>query len=858
VDTMLRTGIMNRETTPAILSIGGENIKIQSFTTDNPEKESLRKQILATNDRILPSLQSIQNGERDPDIEEIQNMGKSLKTEVSTGLESWARDVKKNDEIHTLAYADSSSKLLSINDDISSASVNSLSSSVASSTQQPTAMVADNASSYKYEGIYILDKNNKQVRLFDYTDGVDGKEELVYIDVDKDGDDDIMYRMDNSLYFKENFLKDPTFNHSSLSPQVKSWQDFLHIDNETSRLLAAPNHFEETFVTSGEVDFSFRPANFSLDNLFRFEYYDYIDRFDRINSGETPRDIRPETPIHQVDLIPELLSETVVDTTQTGFVGRQNIVSFGRGSGKATVTMNAYQAITTETNGTTPIIISEGRTVYTDAQGAIISYQRDGESEIKTLTFAKHTNYEFLKNTKIWMKSGTLYLFRESQEQKTINISDLFGMPIPAKTKVEIADSKSYLGFNYYDKSSSRLDGPGTYEYYPLGKKSAEYNVSLSIPNEWYYARLFSMDKNIKSTIASLHLLSPQKEADAEGPLINYGDVIRVPVYQTQILNLKPYIEDISGVDNVWVDMDLTKDTNGDGDVTNDKDSLDPSTAFGAKKGSTIYHLNIGPFDTLFTKKVRLFAEDGVGNVSSKDLVFTVYPPIPEIRSLTGTKISGDLSEVLKDEPVDIFRLRNNILTRIPSTSLDTAKTSANGTFSFMTNATKGIVLTQSGRTIANIDERTGKIELEDNTSFHIAVIPATSQGGPMQIQVQDSSNKPVFSEKINISPTSNIEGVSDLSVVTGTGIFVKTNDGLGFVKNALSNPNLALGGYITDADHKAIAGIAKSGDIYILDAKYKLSYTTKDSSILIRLQDSNGAAVADIWYKIDAEYIIK
>lgn len=67
--------------------------------------------------------------------------------------------------------------------------------------------------------------------------------------------------------------------------------------------------------------------------------------------------------------------------------------------------MNAYQAITTETNGTTPIIISEGRTVYTDAQGAIISYQRDGESEIKTLTFAKHTNYEFLKNTKIWMKS---------------------------------------------------------------------------------------------------------------------------------------------------------------------------------------------------------------------------------------------------------------------------------------------------------------------------------------------------------------------------------------------------------------------------------------------------------------------
>ncbi len=173
-------------------------------------------------------------------------------------------------------------KLLAINTDgTTSTATTSTTASTASSTN-----VSSTTSTYQYEGIYILDKNNKQVRLFDYIDQVDGNEELIYSDVDKDGDDDIIYRMDNSLYLKENFVKDANKSHSSDSPKVFDSQDFLHTTSEdgTSRILSAPNHFEETFVTSNEIDFSFRPANPAKDNLFRFEYYDYIDRFDKINS----------------------------------------------------------------------------------------------------------------------------------------------------------------------------------------------------------------------------------------------------------------------------------------------------------------------------------------------------------------------------------------------------------------------------------------------------------------------------------------------------------------------------------------------------------------------------------------------
>lgn len=145
---------------------------------------------------------------------------------------------------------------------------------------------------------------------------------MINIDVDKDGDSDIVYRMDNSLYLKQNFLNEPNLGHFSDSPKVWNWQDFLHItsDNSSPIALSAPNHFTETFVTSNEINFSFQPANSLEDNLFRLEYYDYIDRFDRIDSGELPISIQPKATIHKVDLIPNLPNETVFDTTHAGFI----------------------------------------------------------------------------------------------------------------------------------------------------------------------------------------------------------------------------------------------------------------------------------------------------------------------------------------------------------------------------------------------------------------------------------------------------------------------------------------------------------------------------------------------------------
>lgn len=242
--------------------------------------------------------------------------------------------------------------------------------------------------------------------------------------------------------------------------------------------------------------------------------------------------------------------------------------------------------------------------------------------------------------------------------------------------------------------------------------------------------------------------------------------------------------------------------------MINDKDSIIVNSPYGMKQGNTIYDLIIGPFDTLFTKKIRLFARDGNGNISSKDLTLTIYPPVPEIQTLSGSIVSGNLNEVLTNEPIDIFRLRSGNLSRIEPITLSGTKTINNGTFVLTGNDISGIVLTQSGRQIATIDERTGKITLDD-TSFHITAIPA-NQNTPMQIQILDAQNIIIFSEKMNISPVSYMEQVTSFNGLTRNGVMILPSTGFSFAKNTLSSPNLPEGGYITDINYKAIAGISK------------------------------------------------
>ena len=176
------------------------------------------------------------------------------------------------------------------------------------------------------------------------------------------------------------------------------------------------------------------------------------------------------------------------------------------------------------------------------------------------------------------------------------------------------------------------MNGPTKYQVYALGARAKNYSVTLSHPNGWEYGSLMSVnDKN--PTATQIRLLSPQIQADREGPLISLTKPLRAPVYLTGSINLSESITDVSGLREVYIDEDLTRDSDSDGKKDNDRDSMSGTGITRVGSGSLVF--TITAQNTISERAVKIWATDEAGNTSSRESKLIIYAPIPTIRSQT-------------------------------------------------------------------------------------------------------------------------------------------------------------------------------------------------------------------------------
>lgn len=426
---------------------------------------------------------------------------------------------------------------------------------------------------FVYNGIYVKDEG-KQSRLFDYTEELQGNEEAVLIDTSKSGpgNEDVVYSMGGSLYIKRN-LKSSAAVHSTDGVSVYDYADLLPKTKDPT----APNYFQEDFVSSNQINFSFAPAK-STDRKFRLEFYDYVDRFDKIALGESA----PSTPKRAVDLLADLRNETVVDASGTGLVTHKNAAWFDSATGEGEVTYPTYRTLS---DGAV-IGVAAGRTVYTDGGGAKIRYAvGDGASGDAPITvIPKYGNVEFLATGEFKVESGNVYLFDSQSQTSTADLSTLKGLPVLPDTKVTMAKPASRISLGYHDGSEFQLRGPAEYLAYDLGTPSPNYSVSLDQSNDWYYSKLYAFAGGEVGAQASLTLLSPQIQADKEGPLLEFPTNYRIPIYVKDVVNLKKYVRDVSGIADFFVDVDPATDRDGNKVNDDDRDSDSASTGSGIVK----------------------------------------------------------------------------------------------------------------------------------------------------------------------------------------------------------------------------------------------------------------------------------
>lgn len=285
------------------LSVIGKTSSAQAFATltaQNGTDFAKRGEAMEKfEDRSAEKMAALYSNEPDSETQELTRMGEELTRRVSSLVEESAQKERR------LAQGGGNPFpiLGGINTDPDGTGVLENGAAFRFDAEEEKANLAADAAAdagsaaafqFVYAGIYVSDEG-RQSRLFDYTEELLGNEEAVRIDVSKTGYDDVVYSMGSSLFLKRN-LKAPAMVASSDDVETYDLADILDRKTDPS----APNSFEEDFVSSGQINFGFAPAK-SSDRKFRLEFYDYVDRFDRIARKE---DV-PSTLKRAVDLFVE-------------------------------------------------------------------------------------------------------------------------------------------------------------------------------------------------------------------------------------------------------------------------------------------------------------------------------------------------------------------------------------------------------------------------------------------------------------------------------------------------------------------------------------------------------------------------
>jgi hypothetical protein len=153
----------------------------------------------------------------------------------------------------------------------------------------PSCQNKTNASRYNYKGLYVIEAG-QSYRLFDYMDELDGQEETKIIDIDNDGDDDLLYFMNKQLFIKEN-MNNTSDIRTDNNPFFLSWNNNKFLNGD--RFIEAVNGVEALGIHSQGVNISFLSHNDSSVSQYRLIFFPIIDAFlNKDNNNYYPANIK--------------------------------------------------------------------------------------------------------------------------------------------------------------------------------------------------------------------------------------------------------------------------------------------------------------------------------------------------------------------------------------------------------------------------------------------------------------------------------------------------------------------------------------------------------------------------------------
>ncbi len=817
----------------ALQKLVNPNVKVEAKTINN----DLLKKLANNQSRFETSLKNLSESNNDQTSKDIENAKNDILKKVRTWMDSFSWELKQWKKLELWEQ--------SLDKNYAWEAAGSSSSS--------------NQYSFNYEWIYIFNSAGQQTRLFNYLDEVKKDSTPIELDSDWDWDMDVIYKMWDSLFIKENLKNAATLKHISWVDSMKDMWDinsFLWLASETSDVPFAPNFFTEISSKSNTVNFWFSPANYLKNKSFRLEYHDYLDRFDRTNNLKiNNKGMEPISRLNFVDMVTNMEEENISKANERYMV-KDNFASIAWWIWDATVSLPSYKVLW----WWEALTVQEWKTIYAWESWLALKYKFDWEENYQIINLQKRSSIKFNDTSSVTILNWNAILQYPSTMSFTWNINDLVWFPVLPWMKIEFSNKNSYVNIDYVWWNLLTVDNLSTYQMYDLGDKQPNYTVNIKVDNSFYYAKMYEFSKGTRSNLSNMTLLSPQLQSDNSPPIISVDWWIRIPVYKQTNISLKKYITDVSGISEAWVDMDLEKDSDWDWILTNDKDSLNPNNPYWVFKWNWIYDIKAWPFDHLFKKKVMVGAKDNNNNVAMEEVDFEVYSPVPEIKETKSDKVIWTLDEKLSEEPIDVFRFRNWVMTLIKPKDEINSKTDTNWSFWVETEKSASwlVIKDANGKLIANVNETTWKIDIKDSW-FKLEVSSADSDNRTTINLIDKTKWSIVFKQDFSLPENQNIAEVSKFENLTKWIFFKPTSADYKLIKNSSSAPYLPNWAFIIDAiNHKAIIGIWIDWNLYIMNSDFILEYSANWDNVMFIVKSKAWSELWSILMNVSGEYIIK
>jgi uncharacterized repeat protein (TIGR01451 family) len=688
-----------------------------------------------------------------------------------------------------------------------------------------------------YKGIYVFNASTgSNERLMNYTDEADQPSKLSFIDMDNDNDNDILYSYGGNIYLKENYKNYPTSEYVSYTGDQPNMIDLA----ELVPAIAAVNGFAANYNNNRTVEMSWTASQDSAVSGYELSYKPAPDAFNR-GSGSAEQRVAAVIESPQAEPVVPETATFKPDKLESYYLTAENVTGdiFFDGPKRTPIF------------GNSDIQFAPGLIAHAMVESTL-ALSRDGVSEGEIAlpansSFVLPARYTVPLTLKV--NTGAVEIIDPAiteTRQRLIN-----GMRVDYDTPL-LSENGGTAIIRLGDGSYSRISANGQLTVKLLDSPKTP-SVKFDLPNGFYYGKVNAFKRGTTSqgrftgTASSIGLMAPTLCADKQAPFPNAGKAERsVSIFKELTIDTSKSFDSSGRIVAYWMDTDLTKDNDMDGDPTNDKDlghDLDINTD---SDGNGIANNDLddpvfvlGPYQDLTERKVKLNVVDESNNVSGQEITIRIYVPGVKIDGSTAEEgiIRGSIDPVDSGIPVSVMRDRGGNITKIMTKKADPDGkylTDGSGEFSVDDlNLKDTIVIKNSkGEVIGEINPKTGRIVLTD-PNYTLEVLPAEMPLLPTRVVVKDKNGDIITT--IFLVPDLNTDTTIDTpdlpyneaTVAIFKGVHIKDGDPLDdfdFRKIPADDPVYPGGTEIVEkTTQKRAAIIDTGGNFYIIDTRLSL-----------------------------------